>query len=431
MARREAEENIFNSLKLALNDGVEKMKDAKSLENKEVKAKVMYHFKRRVDEEVQTRISDRGLVEYQDIEEAKEIEFKQRIEKEVEARLYAASNLGPRTIDGLKPDPSFLASDKYKQMRDNAYAKYDMDLLKKEFEDKGVIRFLPEYPAGTLDEAANLTRSILHKCSTPPLPDECMYLHTERFVDVDAVKNIALNYDILSVLAVLHGHDPYPFQTLNFPKSSGAKTHSDYIHFASHPIPLMSGVWVALMDINPDSGPMYYYEGSHKTPPFNMRDLGLDDRTKGGNNYELYLDIMAATMEREGLIYREAVVEKGWVFIWAANLVYGEAFVRNPELERLSQITHYFYRNSNYLWAPVASDLEHDVVTYYDETKVDFKFGERGTPAERKEMSKFVIGSCDLITQGKADVPTPCDHKHNVPQVMSKLLQPESDTTQD
>lgn len=423
MARREAEENIFNTLQSTLNKEVEKMKDVKSMENKKVKAKVMYHFKRRVEEEVQTRINDRGLVEYQDIEEAKEIEFKQRIEKEVEARLYAASNLGPRTIEGLEPDPSFLASDKYKHMKKNAYAKYDMDLLKKEFEEKGVIRFLPEYPDGALDGAANLTRQILNKCSTPPFPDECQYMHVERLLDDEAVKKVALNYDILSVLAVLHGHDPYPFQTLNFPKSSGSRTHSDYIHFAAHPIPLMSGVWVALMDISPDSGPMYYYEGSHKNAPYNMQDLGLDDRTKEGNNYELYQDIMTATMERQGLIYREAVVEKGWVFIWAANLVYGEAFVRNPELERFSQITHYFYHNSNYQWAPVASDLEHDVVTYYDETALEFKLSEKGTTTERKEMQKFVIGACDLITQGKEGVPTPCDHKHPVPQVMSKLLQ--------
>lgn len=96
--------------------------------------------------------------------------------------------------------------------------------------------------------------------------------------------------------------------------------------------------------------------------------------------------------------------------------------MRNPDLKRLSQVTHYFYRNSDYNWAPVASETSANAITFYNESAIDYKFSEEGTIAERKAISKFTIGPCDLMTSNNPDVPSPCDNKNTLPQVLSQLL---------
>jgi len=332
------------------------------------------------------------------------------------------------TTETLMPDPKFLASMKYKKYEENARSKYDMDLLIREFRDKGVVSFAPTFPEGVIDSAAALTRECLEKCiKNPNPPAECGLMHHERFVDVPSVKDIALNYDILSVLAVLHGYDPYPIQTLNYPKSSGDRTHSDYIHFAAHPVALASAVWVSLMDIDPKAGPVQYYQGSHKEPPYNMQDFGLADRATEPNNINIYQDIMTAAMKEKGYPLEKVVMPKGLAFIWAANMVHEGSKMKNPKLDRLSQVTHYFYRNSNYNWAPALSDVENNGIAYFDESAIDYQWGHMGTVKERKERSKFIVGNCDTFTKNKPDIPNPCERKHRFPKILNSFLQERND----
>jgi len=318
------------------------------------------------------------------------------------------------SLNLLQPDKEFISSKRYKEMEQHIKEKYDFESLRNSFIQKGFVTFKPDIPEETLAKASEFTNN----------PQQSGHDHQDRFVDIPAVREVALNYDILAMLAVLHGHDPYPFQTLNFIKSSQARTHSDYIHFAAHPVALMSAAWVALMDINPDSGPVFYYEGSHKLPPFNMQDFGLDDRSKHPLNYAKYQDIMTATMKKLGFEYREAMLKRGEVFIWSSNLIHGGPPAKDPNLLRLSQVTHYFFRNSNYNWAPVASEVNNNGITYYNESAVDYKWGTKGTIMERRNKSKFMIRGCDYMTNGKSStIPNPCDIPHRMPQVLSRIFE--------
>mmetsp|Transcript_41629 Transcript_41629/g.61082 ORF Transcript_41629/g.61082 Transcript_41629/m.61082 type:complete len:452 (+) Transcript_41629:114-1469(+) len=328
------------------------------------------------------------------------------------------------SVTELTPDPEFIASEKYKKMEKYIKSKYDFELLHKNFIEKGYIIYKPDIPESIIDDAAEFTK-VCDKHS------DQRDFHQDRFTDINSVRDIAQSYDIRSMLAVLHGYDPYPFQTLNYPRSSMARTHSDYIHFAAHPVALMSAAWTALMDIHPDAGPVFYYENSHKLPPFNMQDFGLDDRTKHSLNYAKYQDIMTATMKQQDYKYGEAVIKKGEVLIWSANLVHGGPLAKDPSLLRLSQVTHYFFRNSNYNWAPVASDVDANAVSYYDEAVVDKKFGTEGTPEERRALSKFVIGPCDHMTKDKTNIPNPCDIPHRIPKVLSNIFEHKGEKNND
>ena len=75
------------------------------------------------------------------------------------------------------------------------------------------------------------------------------------------VRAIAANEVVLGLLSKLYGRAAFPFQTLNFPVGTQQEMHSDSVHFSSLPERFMCGVWLAMEDVGPDSGPLFYYPG--------------------------------------------------------------------------------------------------------------------------------------------------------------------------
>jgi len=286
-----------------------------------------------------------------------------------------------------------------------------------------------------------LTKDVYKRCICPNLAvhlrghcpsdaatvaeDNCRNLHQDRFTDSHGVKDIALDESINAVLAVLHGHEPYPFQTLNYPCSSNARTHSDYIHFAAEPLPLMSAAWIALTDVDPRAGPVFYYEGSHMIPPYTMQDFGLRDRDQddAGINYAKYQDMMHQHMIDAGYTRKDLVIKRGHVLLWSANLVHGGPTAEVEGLPRFSQMTHYFFRRAAYNWVPVASDITTGKVLYYDEAARDEKWGDRHHYEPfghtRAQLSKFRVGTC----RRPLNVKSPCECAHRIPKVLSTLFE--------
>ena len=80
------------------------------------------------------------------------------------------------------------------------------------------------------------------------------------------IRELAIQHDILALLQFLFNDRPKPFQTLNFPVGTQQTVHSDALHFNSKPFGKMCGVWIALEDIEPKSGPLFYYPKSHLLP---------------------------------------------------------------------------------------------------------------------------------------------------------------------
>lgn len=90
----------------------------------------------------------------------------------------------------------------------------------------------------------------------------------------DDVRAIACNQHVLDLLSSLYGRQAFPFQTLNFPVGTQQPLHTDAVHFSSLPAGFMCGVWFAMEDIQPGSGPLRYLPGSHKWPMIGNVDIG-------------------------------------------------------------------------------------------------------------------------------------------------------------
>lgn len=119
---------------------------------------------------------------------------------------------------------------------------------------------------------------------------------------VPEVRQIASSPAILELLSRLYGRRAFPFQTLNFPVGTQQHPHTDSSHFSSMPERFMCGVWVALEDIHPDSGPLMYYPGSHRLPVFANEHVGFAAHAaQSVPGQAVYEPMWRALVEAQGL----------------------------------------------------------------------------------------------------------------------------------
>jgi len=153
--------------------------------------------------------------------------------------------------------------------------------------------------------------------------------------------------ELVRVLQFILDKEVVPFQTLNFIKGSGQRAHSDSIHMTTYPLGYLIAAWVALEDIHPDSGPLFYYPGSHRLPYL------LNDEFEnyssilslGNKKYRDYEDMTARIIETQHLQPEIFLPKKGDVLIWHANLIHGGMPVKDQRLTRKSMVIHYYARD--------------------------------------------------------------------------------------
>jgi hypothetical protein len=169
-----------------------------------------------------------------------------------------------------------------------------------------------------------------------------------------AVRSLAEEPQIMRVLSMLYGRRPIPFQTLNFKFGSQQRAHADAVHFSGIPGRFMCGVWVALEDVGPDNGPLFYHPGSHKLPEIMPYHLGQMADTF---NYSSYEDHQESLMDATGLSAFEFHADLGDALIWSSNVVHGGRRIIRDGATRWSQVTHYFFEDCIYL-TPMQSNMD-------------------------------------------------------------------------
>lgn len=170
------------------------------------------------------------------------------------------------------------------------------------------------------------------------------------------VRAIAANQAVIDLLGKLYGRRAFPFQTLNFPAGTQQDAHSDSVHFSSLPERFMCGVWLAMENIGPDAGPLFYYPGSHQWPI--MTNALIGRRGYGSDlasAQDPYGPAWQALREVHGAQEERFLPRKGQALIWCANLLHGGSRQNDPTLTRWSQVTHYYFDDCIY-YTPAFSD---------------------------------------------------------------------------
>jgi ectoine hydroxylase len=178
----------------------------------------------------------------------------------------------------------------------------------------------------------------------------------------EKINALATKPSLINVLQFILGKPVRLFQSLNFTHGSKQRAHSDTIHMTTHPLGYMVAAWVALEDIHADSGPLFYYPGSHKLP------YVLNEDYKHEGNYFLhdefaykkYEDAIDAIIVNNNLNKQHFLAKKGDVFVWHANILHGGSPIVNNTLTRKSMVLHYFAQ---------------DVICYHEITERPAIFG--------------------------------------------------------
>lgn len=160
---------------------------------------------------------------------------------------------------------------------------------------------------------------------------------------------------ILDFLSKVFDSQPLPCQTLTYVFGSEQDFHQDTVHLTPFPAGYMCGVWVALEDIQADSGELVIIPGSHRLTRV-YRDTVNCGPVRGGNWAEFgdkvnsFWEKLRQDSGLNELVYRPA---RGSILVWHENLMHGGSKRRNPELSRRAIVSHYF---------------AHGATAYYDST---------------------------------------------------------------
>ena len=112
-----------------------------------------------------------------------------------------------------------------------------------------------------------LIRSGVFQYNHPGQRVEKLYEHS------NATRRLWAHPQILSLLSAIYDDVALPCQTLNFIHGSQQDVHQDLVHLTPFPAGMMCGVWIALEDVHPDSGPLVVYPRSHRLPRLYTRTV--------------------------------------------------------------------------------------------------------------------------------------------------------------
>lgn len=152
------------------------------------------------------------------------------------------------------------------------------------------------------------------------------------------------------VLAFLKKHfrdTPCACQTLTYVNGSEQGAHQDTIHLTPYPAGYMSGVWIALQDVQEGSGELFVYPGSHLNARLRTAGLGIskvenNDYSHFGPFDQAVQDLLAAG-GYERVVYRP---KAGQILVWHENLAHGGSPRLHQDRERISVVSHYFARGA-------------------------------------------------------------------------------------
>jgi hypothetical protein len=186
------------------------------------------------------------------------------------------------------------------------------------------------------------------------------------------IRELWLHDGIMRMLRLIFQASPRPCQTLTYVFGSQQDAHQDTIHLTPFPAGFMTGVWVALQDVVPDSGELEVYVGSHRLPRVRMSEMGAQKVTGDWSEFGRKIVARWQDMIGEGrfekLVYRP---KAGTVLFWHENLMHAGSVRRDVSLPRRSIVSHVFADGC---------------IAYYDST------GHPGHLEPKERMSARLVG---------------------------------------
>lgn len=159
-----------------------------------------------------------------------------------------------------------------------------------------------------------------------------------------AIRELWLHPRVLKMLDLIFGARARPSQSLTYVFGSQQEHHQDTIHLTPFPAGYMCGVWTALEDVQPESGELAVFPGSHRLPRVYLRTANVpkvtnDDWTQFG---QVVVPVWTDLINQNGFAPEPYRPKAGSVLIWHENLMHMGSVRRDLEKSRRSVVCHYF-----------------------------------------------------------------------------------------
>ena len=176
-------------------------------------------------------------------------------------------------------------------------------------------------------------------------PDASIRAGRTKMLDLYAFSRIAreaiASPRTVEFLSAVFEGQPKAFQGLTFWNGSQQAIHKDtaYVKIDSNPMHLVA-TWLALEDVQPGTGELEYYVGSHRAPDFLFGGSSkwMESHT---SEHERFLQSLHDDATRLGHVKGSFLANKGDVLVWHADLAHGGSPVGQPSRTRKSLVTHY------------------------------------------------------------------------------------------
>jgi hypothetical protein len=143
--------------------------------------------------------------------------------------------------------------------------------------------------------------------------------------------------------SLILGETAIATQSLYFEFGSQQGLHRDSTVVPTPEFGRLVAAWIALEDIDADSGPLAYVPGSQKFPfyPFRPGEFVYDPSRHSTKDVETAINFYDEQLRQSGLPTRHFLAKRGEVFVWHSALMHGGAPPVSPERTRKSLAIHY------------------------------------------------------------------------------------------
>lgn len=165
----------------------------------------------------------------------------------------------------------------------------------------------------------------------------------DTYVHLPSALELSFAEPIVKFLTAVFEGGILAFQGLHFERGSTQAVHQDTAYVVLEKPMNLCATWVALEDVQPGSGELMYYPGSHRLPDW-LYSGAYKHYNHERDKHEEHMAHLKALVDRSqerGLKLETFLPKKGDALVWAADLAHGGSQIGDPALTRRSLVTHY------------------------------------------------------------------------------------------
>jgi phytanoyl-CoA hydroxylase len=161
----------------------------------------------------------------------------------------------------------------------------------------------------------------------------------DLFLQEPEVRHLALNERLTRILTQLLDGAPMVCNSLNFLWGSQQPDHFDTWYMPPIVENKLAVSSICLEHVSPDAGPLVYYPGTHKIPPYRFSHGGIH---AVDHEMPLCRAYVQEQLEKTKAQAQQFLGHAGDVFIWHGQLLHGGTVIKEPSRTRKTLVTHYW-----------------------------------------------------------------------------------------